>query len=51
METSHLSALKTKHAKIDERINAESTRPAPDSSTLARLKKEKLKLKQAIAGA
>lgn len=50
METSHLSALKTKHAQIDERISVESTRPVPDNSILTQLKKEKLKLKQVIAG-
>ena len=50
MQNAHLSALETKHAGLDARISEENQRPHPDSAILARLKKEKLKLKEAIAG-
>ncbi|HWW63612.1 MAG TPA: YdcH family protein [Sphingomonadaceae bacterium] len=48
METSHSSALIAKHAGIDAKIAAESRRPAPDNSVLTALKKQKLRLKEAI---
>jgi hypothetical protein len=50
MQQAHISALETKHADIDARIHDEEQRPWPDMATLARLKKEKLRLKEAIAG-
>ena len=48
MENTHISALMSKHADIDARINEESQRPQPDMATLTRLKKAKLKLKEEI---
>ncbi len=50
MQQAHISALETKHAGLDARIAEESQRPAPDMATLARLKKEKLRIKEALAG-
>lgn len=50
MQQSHMSALELKHAGLDARIAEESHRPRPDMATLSRLKKEKLKIKEAIAG-
>ncbi|MFW2829679.1 YdcH family protein [Sphingomonas sp. ID0503] len=50
METSHLTALRNKHAGLDARLSDEARRPFPDSTVVARLKKEKLQLKQEIAG-
>ena len=50
MQQAHISALETKHADLEARINEEIQRPLPDMATLTRLKKEKLKLKEAIAG-
>lgn len=50
MQQAHLSALETKHAGLDARIAEESQRPMPDTSLLARLKKEKLKIKEALTG-
>jgi hypothetical protein len=50
MEKAHSSALIAKHAGLDARIAAEARRPAPDSTLLAELKKQKLKIKEAIAG-
>lgn len=50
MQQAHMSALETKHAGLDARIAEESQRPNPDTATLSRLKKEKLRLKEAMAG-
>jgi hypothetical protein len=50
MQQAHISALQTKHADIEAKIVEETQRPMPDTGTLARLKKEKLKLKEEIAG-
>ena len=48
MTKSHFSALLTKHAKLDQRLAAESHRPMPDSRHVAELKKQKLRLKDAL---
>ncbi|MGE5721135.1 MAG: DUF465 domain-containing protein [Sphingomonadales bacterium] len=50
MQNAHFSALASKHADIDARINEENQRPQPDMATIARLKKEKLKLKDEMRG-
>jgi hypothetical protein len=50
MQQAHISALQTKHAGLDARIAEEIQRPKPDTSILARLKKEKLRVKEEIAG-
>jgi hypothetical protein len=50
MQNAHLDALTAKHATLDERITAENLRPFPDDTTIARLKKEKLRLKDAMVG-
>lgn len=50
MQTTHQTALEAKHAGIDRRIATESQRPKPDALILAGLKKEKLRLKEAIIG-
>ncbi len=41
----HFNALSRKHAALDEKIHKEESRPAPDSTILHELKKEKLVLK------
>ena len=50
MDKAHVSALRIKHADLDARIAEENQRPHPDDALLSRLKKEKLKIKEAIAG-
>ena len=50
MHQAHVSALEAKHAGLEARIIEESQRPLPDTATLARLKKEKLKLKEEMNG-
>lgn len=49
MHNPHLSALETKHSSLDQQIIAESHRPLPDARLLADLKKQKLRVKEAIA--
>jgi hypothetical protein len=41
-----LDALKERHASLETRIFDEDQRPRPDSEALARLKIEKLRLKE-----
>lgn len=48
MENSHSSALLAKHAGLDARISAELARPSPDSVIVTTLKKQKLRLKEAL---
>lgn len=43
---SRLSALKERHASLEMRISEEDQRPRPDSETLGRLKREKLRVKE-----
>ena len=45
-----VETLKAKHAAIDEALHAESTRPHPDETAIASLKRQKLKLKDTIKG-
>lgn len=48
MQNPHLSALEAKHLVLDRQIAAESQRPAPDTRILANLKKQKLRVKEAM---
>ena len=48
METSHVSALQTKHAGLERMIEEEMTRPAPDYDMIQALKKQKLRIKEEI---
>lgn len=43
-----IASLKAKHADLDEVLDRELHRPAPDTSTLKKLKLEKLRLKEEI---
>lgn len=49
MESSHVAALQAKHEGLDRRLRDEMNRPAPDSAKIQDLKKQKLKIKEAIA--
>lgn len=49
MQSAHFSALTVKHQVLDQRIAAESQRPLPDQMLLAELKKQKLRVKEAMA--
>lgn len=49
MQTSHQAALETKHAGLDRRLDEELHRPLPDTTLIATLKKQKLKLKEELS--
>ena len=49
MESSHVAALQAKHEGLEQRIREELGRPAPDSSMIQILKKQKLKIKEALS--
>ena len=49
MNLTHRSALEAKHAGLDRRIADESHRPHPDSSVIADLKKQKLRVKEELS--
>lgn len=51
MSNAHVSSLTAKHAEIEARISDEQRRPLPDTKVVALLKKQKLRLKEAIATA
>jgi hypothetical protein len=51
MNIAHLSSLNAKHAEIEARLIDEQRRPNPDTTLLAMLKKQKLRLKEAITTA
>lgn len=48
MEKAHEAALQTRHEGLEARIDAEHHRPLPDDLAIARLKKEKLRLKDEL---
>jgi hypothetical protein len=49
MQNPHFSALQAKHSGLDARIALETHRPAPDNALIATLKKQKLRIKEALA--
>lgn len=48
MENPHISALRDKHDALKARIASEMSRPLPDMGILAALKKQKLRVKEAM---
>ena len=48
MDASHAQSLEARHAGLDRLIEEESRRPAPDEVRIAQLKKEKLRIKDAL---
>ena len=50
MEKAQVDALASKHAALHAMIDEEEHRPHPNEDLLHRLKKEKLKLKDELAG-
>ncbi|HQT67061.1 MAG: DUF465 domain-containing protein [Rhodospirillales bacterium 20-60-12] len=46
---SRIEALQTRHAGLETQLAAEDRRPRPDDSALARLKLEKLRLKEEMS--
>ena len=48
MANAHLATLNARHAALEASVTAEIRRPMPDQTLLAQLKREKLKLKEAM---
>jgi hypothetical protein len=48
MESSHFSALQTKHASLERRIQQEMARPIPDMTMVQSLKRRKLRIKEEL---
>lgn len=48
MDTSHVSALQLKHAGLERQIQEEMSRPLPDNAVIQTLKKQKLRIKEAL---
>lgn len=46
MHAPRVRALETRHADLETRLAAEGNRPRPDDEKMARLKREKLLLKE-----
>lgn len=44
----HVDSLRHKHAHLEQLIDQEVHRPLPDQATVARMKKEKLRIKEEI---
>ena len=44
-----VGALRSRHQSLEEQIASENSRPHPDETVVAKLKREKLKLKDEIA--
>jgi hypothetical protein len=49
MQSSHVEALKAKHANLEARLHDEQCRPAPDVAMIQQLKKQKLRIKEELA--
>lgn len=50
MEKAQADALESRHAALHAQIDAEESRPHPNEDLLHQLKKEKLRLKDELAG-
>lgn len=50
MDKGHVETLASKHAALHAKIELEEHRAHPDDTLLHRLKKEKLRLKDALIG-
>ena len=48
MDSAYSASLSAKHAQLDTLISDEVKRPMPDASLLARLKRQKLRIKEQL---
>jgi hypothetical protein len=48
MIEAHQASLTARHALLETKIAAESQRPQPDTLAIAKMKKEKLRLKEEL---
>lgn len=49
MESSHITALQSKHAVLEQQIAQEMSRPIPDDRRVMELKRRKLRIKEELA--
>jgi hypothetical protein len=49
MESSHVSALQTKHAGLERRLHDEMKSPHPDMGMITMLKRHKLRIRDQLA--
>jgi hypothetical protein len=49
MESSHVTALQSKHEGLERRLKEEMNRPFPDMKTIQMIKKQKLLLKEEMS--
>ncbi len=49
MESSHVTALQSKHEGLERRLKEEMNRPFPDMEKIQRIKKQKLLLKEEMS--
>lgn len=50
MQQARIATLEQRHSHLDRKIESESHRPASDDIEIARLKRERLSLKDQLAG-
>ena len=50
MIEAHQAVLNARHAQLETKIASEALRPLPDQRALTRMKREKLRLKEELAG-
>jgi uncharacterized protein len=48
VNNSHMSALRMKHAELEDKLEREENRPLPDTNLIHSLKKQKLQLKDIL---
>jgi uncharacterized protein len=48
VNNSHMSALRMKHAELEEKLDREENRPFPDTNLIHAIKKQKLHLKDVL---
>lgn len=48
LDTSHVSALQSRHAGLDRQLQQEMSRPLPDIVIVQTLKKRKLRIKEEL---
>ena len=49
MESSHVTALQSKHANLEAKLRDELSRPAPDDRAIREIKRKKLRIKEELA--
>ena len=49
MHSTHVDALRSKHAGLEARLHDEMSRPSPDIGTIQQLKKQKLRIQDELA--